>query len=182
LKPKQKAREDEEFTIDSGTRIGHVHLKVANLARSVDFYSKVLGFKVTSRIGGKSAFLSAGGYHHHIGLNTWESEGGKPAEKGTTGLYHYAILMPTRKALAQVLMRLVKHNWPIEGASDHGVSESIYFRDPDGNGIEIYCDRPKGKWPKGPSGDLQMYVRPLNLDDLIKETVGSTDRIGYGSE
>ena len=129
-------------------KIGHVHLKVSDLARSIKFYTEVLGFEVTTRMGNSAVFLSAGGYHHHIGLNTWESEGGKAPSPENTGLYHLAILMPDRKELARTLKRLSDHHWPIEGAADHGVSEAVYLRDPDGNGIEICVDRPKEQWPQ----------------------------------
>ncbi len=156
-------------TIHPGTRIGHIHLKVADLERSIHFYSEVLGFEITSRIGNSAAFLSAGGYHHHIGLNTWESAHGSPPPRGSTGLYHFAILLPNRKALARVFQRLIDHKWPIEGASDHGVSEAIYLRDPDDNGIEIYADRPKNKWPKEKSGKLAMQTKALDIDNLMNE-------------
>jgi catechol 2,3-dioxygenase len=151
------------------TRIGHVHLKVSDLARSIKFYTEVLGFEVTTSMGGSAAFLSAGGYHHHIGLNTWESQGGTAPSPKNTGLYHLAILMPDRKELARALKRLSEHYWPIEGAADHGVSEAIYLRDPDDNGIEIYVDRLKEVWPKTDTGELTMYSRPLDLNDLLKE-------------
>ena len=152
--------------IAAETRIGHVHLKVSDPERSIDFYNGVLGFEVTARVEG-AAFLSAGGYHHHIGLNTWESKGGKPAPPGSTGLYHFAILVPSRKELAKVLKRLMDKKWPIEGASDHGVSEAIYLRDPDGNGIEIYCDRPREQWPKDVKGGIDMYTKRLDVEGLM---------------
>jgi catechol 2,3-dioxygenase len=155
--------------IDSGTSIGHVHLKVAELERSVKFYTEVLGFEITERMGSSAAFLSAGGYHHHIGLNTWESAGGSPPPPSSTGLYHFAILMPGRKELAGALKRLVDHKWPIDGASDHGVSGAIYLRDPDDNGIEIYTDRPRDQWPHDSNGNLIMYTRPLDVDSLMRE-------------
>lgn len=151
------------------TRIGHVHLKVADLERAVMFYTEVLGFAITTRLGTQAAFLSAGGYHHHIGLNTWESAGGSPAPRGTTGLFHFAILVPNRLELARSLRRLIDHKWPIEGASDHGVSHAIYLRDPDQNGIEIYCDLPRDNWPKDADGELLMYTRPLDLEKLMAE-------------
>jgi catechol 2,3-dioxygenase len=155
--------------IDPGASIGHVHLKVSDLERSVKFYTEILGFEVTTRMGRSAAFLSAGGYHHHLALNTWDSEGGPPPPAGSSGLYHLAILMPNRKELARSLKRLIDHTWPIDGAADHGVSESIYLRDPDQNGIEVYADRPKEKWPRDPDGNLVMYNRPLNLDSLLAE-------------
>lgn len=156
-------------TLDPKTTIGHVHLKVADLERSVKFYTKILGFEVMTRMGNSAAFLSAGGYHHHIGLNTWESENGNPPPPGSTGLYHFAILVSNRKELAKVLTRLMIHNYSIEGLSDHGVSEAIYINDPDGNGIEIYADRPRNKWPKDAKGDIEMYTKRLDVKDLMKE-------------
>lgn len=155
--------------IDPRTLIGHVHLKVADLERSVLFYTDVLGFEVTERMGKNAAFLSAGGYHHHIALNTWESAGGKPPAAGTTGLYHFAILVPTRKELARAVKRLADHDWPLEGAADHGVSEAIYLHDPDHNGIEIYADRPRSAWPKNADGGIAMYTRPLDFESLMAE-------------
>jgi catechol 2,3-dioxygenase len=155
--------------IDPQTRIGHVHLKVSDLERSVKFYTDVLGFEVTTRYGRQAAFLSAGGYHHYIGLNVWESEGGSPPPSNTTGLYHFAILVPTRKELAHVLKRLIDRSWHIDGVSDHGVSEAIYLRDPDDNGIEIYCDRPRDQWPQDTNGKLVMYTRPLDIESLLSE-------------
>lgn len=153
--------------IDAGVRIGHVHLKVAVLERSLRFYCGVLGFEITQRYGAQAAFISAGGYHHHIGLNTWESQGGSPPPAGTTGLYHVAILYPTRAALADALRRLVAAGISLDGASDHGVSEALYLHDPDENGVELYWDRPKDAWPKTPSGELAMFTRHLDLDDLL---------------
>jgi catechol 2,3-dioxygenase len=158
--------------IDPGVRIGHVHLKVADLERALGFYRDVLGLEVTERIGGQAAFLSAGGYHHHIGLNTWESEGGAPAAPGTTGLYHVAILYPTRKLLADALQRVLRAGIELEGAADHGVSEAIYLRDPDGNGVELYRDRPREEWPRKADGGLAMFTRPLDLDGLLKLVEG----------
>jgi catechol 2,3-dioxygenase len=155
--------------IDPGTRIGHVHLKVSDLERSIKFYRDILGFDVTSRMGRQAAFLSAGGYHHHIGLNTWESAGGSPPPMGSTGLYHVAILFPNRKELARVLRRILDNQWPVDGAGDHGVSEAIYLADPDGNGIELYVDRPEEQWPRDSKGELMMYTRPLDLDALLAE-------------
>jgi catechol 2,3-dioxygenase len=148
--------------------IGHVHLKVANLDRALGFYRDVLGFELTQRYGTQAAFLSAGGYHHHIGLNTWESSGGSPPPRGTTGLFHLAILYPTRAELADALRRLIDAGIPLEGASDHGVSEALYLRDPDGNGVELYWDRPKDQWPRTTDGGLNMVTEPLDLEDLIK--------------
>jgi catechol 2,3-dioxygenase len=150
-------------------RIGHVHLKVADLERAIAFYRDVLGFEVTQRYGRQAAFLSAGGYHHHIGLNTWESQGGSAPHRGATGLYHLAILYPTRAELADALRRLLKAGIPLEGASDHGVSEALYLRDPDGNGVELYWDRPEDKWPRTGSGEINMVTDPLDLDSLLKE-------------
>ena len=149
--------------------IGHVHLKVADLERALGFYRDVLGFQVTQRHKQEVAFLSAGGYHHHIGLNTWESSGGSPPSPGTTGLYHLAILYPTRQELAHALSRLIQAKIPLEGASDHGVSEALYLRDPDGNGVELYWDRPKEEWPHSPHGSLRMFTRPLDLNHLLTE-------------
>ena len=147
--------------------IGHVHLKVSDLDRSLAFYRDVLGFDLTQRFGRQAAFLSAGGYHHHIGLNTWESAGGSPPPVGTTGLYHLAVLYPTRAELADALRRLMEAGIPIEGASDHGVSEALYLRDPDGNGVELYWDRPREEWPRDPEGGLAMFTRALDLDALL---------------
>ncbi|AFL88383.1 putative ring-cleavage extradiol dioxygenase [Terriglobus roseus DSM 18391] len=153
--------------IGSGVRIGHVHLKVADLDRAIAFYSGVLGFAVTQKFGNSAAFLSAGGYHHHIGLNTWESLGGKPPAPGTTGLYHLAILYPTRAELGDALRRLIAANVPLQGASDHGVSEAIYLADPDGNGVELYWDRPQAEWPVDAAGNLKMVTGPLNLQMVL---------------
>jgi catechol 2,3-dioxygenase len=155
-------------TIDPRVRIGHVHLKVADLSRALDFYCGVLGFELTTQRPG-AVFISAGGYHHHIGLNTWESKGGSPPAPGATGLYHIAILYPTRAKLADALRRLIDAGIPLEGASDHGVSEALYLRDPDDNGVELYWDRPKDVWPQTPDGKLTMYTRPLDLRDLLAE-------------
>ena len=159
----------ETKSIHPQTAIGHAHLKVANLDRALAFYHGVLGFDITLRMGDSAAFLSAGGYHHHIGLNTWESKGGSPPAHGTTGLYHVAILYPDRSALADALRRLVAAEIPLDGASDHGVSEALYLHDPDGNGIELYRDRPKEEWPKDREGNFTMYMRPLDLNSLLKE-------------
>ena len=144
--------------IDAGVRIGHVHLKVADLERALRFYCGVLGFELMQRYGSQAAFISAGGYHHHIGLNTWENLCGQPPPSGTTGLYHFAILYPTRAALADALQRLIDARIPLDGASDHGVSEALYLRDPDDNGVELYCDRPPEKWTRDAQGRLAMYT------------------------
>lgn len=152
----------------AGTRIGHVHLKVADLHRALTFYCEVLGFEVTQRYGPGAAFVSAGGYHHHIGLNTWESRGGIPPPRGTTGLYHLAILVPTRADLAAALRRLIAASIPLDGASDHGVSQALYLRDPDENGVEIYWDRPETEWPRNAEGHLAMVTEPLDLEDLLR--------------
>ena len=154
-------------------RIGHVHLKVADLERALDFYCGVLGFQLMQRYGEQAAFISAGGYHHHIGLNTWESAGGKPPAPNTTGLYHIAILYPRRLQLADALSRLIQANISLEGASDHGVSEALYLRDPDGNGVELCWDRPRELWPQNSAGGIEMFTRPLNLRDLLAELEGS---------
>ncbi len=153
--------------IDRNVRIGHVHLKVADLARSLAFYQGVLGFELTQKYGSEAAFLSAGGYHHHIAINTWESLGGTPPAAGATGLYHLAILYPTRAALADALRRVMAANTPLDGAADHGVSEALYLRDPDQNGVELYWDRPKETWPRTPDGQLAMFTRRLDLADLL---------------
>jgi catechol 2,3-dioxygenase len=156
-------------SIDPRVRIGHVHLKVADLQRALDFYCGILGFELMQRHGDEVAFISAGSYHHHIGLNTWESGGGSPPPKGATGLYHFAILSPTRAALADALRRLMKRNVSLQGASDHGVSEALYLNDPDGNGIELYWDRPKESWPRNADGKVEMFTRQLDLDELLGE-------------
>jgi catechol 2,3-dioxygenase len=153
--------------IPPGTRIGHVHLKVADLDRALWFYCDVLGFELMQRYGTQAAFVSAGGYHHHIGLNTWESAGGRPPPPGSTGLYHLAILYPTRADLADALRRLVANGIELEGASDHGVSEALYLRDPDGNGVELYWDRPQAAWPKTADGQLAMHTRRLDVEGLL---------------
>jgi catechol 2,3-dioxygenase len=155
--------------IHPGTRIGHVHLKVSDLQRALDFYCGVLGFELTQRYGRQAAFISAGGYHHHIGLNTWESEGGAPPPTNSTGLYHLAVLYPTRAALADALRRLIAASIPLDGAADHGVSEALYLRDPDSNGVELYWDRPEDQWPRTPEGDLAMFTRGLDLEGLRNE-------------
>jgi catechol 2,3-dioxygenase len=156
--------------IDPGVDIGHVHLKVADVERAIEFYCGVLGFELVQRLGDDAAFVSAGGYHHHIGLNTWESRGGQPPPAGSTGLYHTAIRYPTRRALADALQRLIEAHVPLEGASDHGVSEALYLSDPDGNGVELYWDRPREQWPPpGPGEKIGMYARRLDLEGLLAE-------------
>lgn len=156
-------------TIHPEVKIGHVHLKVANLQRALDFYCGILGFELQLKMGDSAAFISAGGYHHHIGLNTWESENGSPPAAGTTGLYHVAILYPSRVELAKAVRRVLEAGVSLTGASDHGVSEAIYLNDPDGNGIELYRDRPTEEWPKTNSGDFTMFSKPLNLTELLIE-------------
>jgi len=153
--------------IPAGTRIGHVHLKVSDIQRALDFYCGVLGFELQQMYGKQAAFVSAGGYHHHIGLNTWESAGGQPPPPGTTGLYHVAILYPARADLADALKRLVANGVQLDGAADHGVSEAIYLHDPDMNGIELYWDKPEAEWPRNPDGSIAMTTQRLDLDDLI---------------
>lgn len=155
--------------IDPRVDIGHVHLKVADLERALGFYCGVLGFQLTQRFGDSAAFVSAGGYHHHLGLNTWESRGGPPPAPGTTGLYHVAIRYPDRRALADALRRLLAAGITLDGASDHGVSEALYLRDPDDNGVELYRDRPREEWPEDPDGHLQMFTRRLDLTALLAE-------------
>lgn len=159
---------DSVRPVDPGVRIGHVHLKVADIDRALAFYCGVLGFAVTQRLGKDAAFIAAGGYHHHIGLNTWESRGGTPPAPGTTGLYHLAVLYPTRAALGDALKRLIAADIALTGASDHGVSEALYLDDPDGNGVELYWDRPQDQWPRGADGELSMFTRRLDLDDLLR--------------
>lgn len=168
-----KIVEAEKYTIPSGTTIGHVHLKVSNLQRSLEFYCGVLGFELITIYGADAAFISAGGYHHHIGLNTWYSKNGAPAPAETTGLFHAAILYPTRTDLAIAVRRLLNANYPLTGASDHGVSEAIYLNDPDGNGLELYWDKPRTEWPTTPEGGIAMYTRALNLQALL--ALASTD-------
>jgi catechol 2,3-dioxygenase len=153
--------------IHPGVRMGHVHLKVSDLERALRFYHEVLGFEMMQRWGKQAAFLSAGGYHHHIGLNTWESEGGRAPAAGTTGLYHLAIVYPTRAELADALRRLMAAGIELDGAADHGVSEALYLRDPDNNGVELYWDRPQEQWPRDAEGGLEMYTRPLDLKELL---------------
>lgn len=157
------------FVAPAGTRVGHVHLKVADLERAVGFYRDYLGFEVTARYGAQAAFLSAGGYHHHIGLNTWESLNGNAPARGTTGLYHVAFNYPTRRDLATVLARLIDLKWSIDGASDHGTHEALYLRDPDGNGIELAWDREPAEWPRTPTGELAMTLDPLDFEGLMAE-------------
>jgi len=161
------SEEKQGRAIHPGVRMGHVHLKVSDLERSLKFYHDVLGFDVTQRWGKQAAFLSAGGYHHHIGLNTWESAGGRAPPPGTTGLYHLAIIYPTRAELADALRRLVAAGIELDGAADHGVSEALYLRDPDNNGVELYRDKPQDQWPHDAAGGLAMYTRPLDLEDLL---------------
>jgi catechol 2,3-dioxygenase len=168
-KPSPKPRQAAQNPIDAGVRIGHVHLKVADIERALGFYCGVLGFELMQRYGTQAAFVSAGGYHHHIGLNTWQSRGGRPPAPGTTGLFHTAILYPTRAALADALRRVIAAGVPLEGASDHGVSEALYLSDPDQNGVELYWDRPQAEWPLTPDGELAMVTEPLDLDALLAE-------------
>jgi catechol 2,3-dioxygenase len=158
-----------EYKAPAQTKIGHVHLKVADIDRSLKFYKDLLGFEITQHYGSSAVFLSAGGYHHHIGLNTWHSKNSGPAPVNTAGLYHLAILYPTRKDLAEVLMRLVEAKYPLTGASDHGVSEALYMNDPDGNGVELYWDRPKEEWPLDADGSLNMVTEALDLEGLLGE-------------
>ncbi len=158
-----------KYVVPAQTRIGHVHLKVADLDRSLSFYCDLLGFELITQIGNEAAFISAGGYHHHIGLNTWMSKNGNPPPRNTTGLFHTAIVYPTRKDLAFIFERLRSEKYPLVGASDHGVSEALYLDDPDQNGVELYWDRPKDQWPKNEDGTINMYTRPLNLVDLLGE-------------
>ena len=170
--------------IDPQVRIGHVHLRVADLERALRFYCGVLGFEITQRYGTQAAFVSAGGYHHHIGLNTWESLGGSPPPSGTTGLYHTAILYPTRRALADALRRVLEAGISLDGASDHGVSEALYLRDPDDNGVELYWDRLPDLWPRTPQGELAMFTRRLDLNGLLKEVEAAKDapKVGEGPQ
>ncbi len=161
--------------IDPQVRIGHAHLKVADLERALRFYCGVLGFQITQRYGTQAAFVSAGGYHHHIGLNTWESLGGSPPPPGTTGLYHTAILYPTRRARAVALRRVLEAGVPLDGASDHGVSEALYLRDPDDNGVELYWDRPPEQWPRTAGGELAMFTRRPDLNGLFREVEAVPD-------
>jgi catechol 2,3-dioxygenase len=160
---------EDNYKVPGKTRIGHVHLKVSDLDKALDFYHGLLGFEIIQRLGDQAAFISAGGYHHHIGLNTWQSKGAPPAPKHSTGLFHTAIVYPDRKSLAQIFKRLQEANYPFTGAADHGVSEALYLDDPDGNGVELYVDRPKDEWPKTEDGDIDMYTRRLDIDNLMSE-------------
>lgn len=159
----------EKYTAPTKARIGHVHLKVSDLQTAIDFYSGLLGFEIKQRLGDQAAFLAAGDYHHHIGLNTWQSKGGGPAPKHTAGLFHTAFLYPTRKELAAIYKRLSEANYSFTGFADHGVSEALYLDDPDGNGVELYWDRPMEEWPRKENGEVDMYTRPLDLDKLLNE-------------
>jgi catechol 2,3-dioxygenase len=163
------------MAIPGGTRIGHVHLKVADIERALGFYCGVLGFELMQRYGPSAAFISAGGYHHHIGLNTWESAGGAPPPRGATGLYHLAILYPTRADLGRALKGLIHHKVPLDGAADHGVSEALYLRDPDENGVELYWDRPKELWPRDKDGGIAMYSQGLDLERLLADAEDTED-------
>ncbi|WP_045465300.1 VOC family protein [Sporocytophaga myxococcoides] len=165
---------ESTYIVPAQTRIGHVHLKVSDLRKSLEFYCNLLGFQVTTMYGKEAAFISAGGYHHHIGLNTWYSEGASPAPINSAGLFHIAILYPSRNDLAIIFERLLKADYPLTGASDHGVSEALYLNDPDRNGIELYWDRPKELWPQKPDGSLDMYTRHLDLNDLLSEIIKSS--------
>jgi len=160
---------DKSYKVPAKTRIGHVHLKVADIDRALEFYQDLLGFELITMYGEQAAFISAGGYHHHIGLNTWYSQGASPATKNGVGLFHLAILYPTRKDLAVIFNRLREHKYPLTGASDHGVSEALYLDDPDGNGVELYWDRPRELWPKKADGAIDMYTRPMDLEGLLRE-------------
>lgn len=160
------------YVVAPGAMIGHVHLKVADLQRSLDFYCRVLGFELTQKLGSRAAFVSAGGYHHHIGLNTWESEGGRPSDIGHTGLYHFAIQYPDRKSWAAAVMRIVEEGIELEGAADHGVSEAVYLRDWDGNGVELTVDKDRDNWPRDSNGDLAMTTLPLNLEEVLRFAKG----------
>ena len=169
MNPSSAAAPAPPYTVPAGTGIGHVHLQVTDLDRALAFYRDLLGFEVMLLAGGQAAFLSAGGYHHHIGLNTWHSRGGRPAQReGMAGLYHAAILYPTRAELAAIVKRLLQAGYPLRGASDHGVSEAIYLDDPDGNGLELYWDRPRAEWPTSPEGELTMYTHPLDMQGLLR--------------
>jgi catechol 2,3-dioxygenase len=158
-----------EMPIDPGADVGHVHLKVSDLERAIAFYRDAIGMELQQRMGSQAAFMSAGGYHHHVGLNTWESAGGSPPPPGATGLFHFAIRYPTRQALAVAVRRVLEHRVALDGASDHGVSEAVYLRDPDANGIELYWDRPREEWPRDAAGGLAMVTLPLDLHDLLAQ-------------
>ncbi|MEX0609642.1 MAG: VOC family protein [Balneolaceae bacterium] len=162
---------NNKYTTPAETRIGHIHLKVSDIDRALEFYRDLLGFELTTMYGDQAAFLSAGGYHHHIGLNTWHSKGGPPAPRNSAGLFHTAFLYSTRKDLAQILQRLIDEGYPISGASDHGVSEAIYLNDPDGNGVELYRDRPREEWEYAEDGSVKMVTEPLDLQDLLQELI-----------
>lgn len=164
-----------DYVVPAQTRIGHVHLKVSNLERAMGFYRDLLGFEITTMYGNQAAFLSAGGYHHHIGLNTWHSKDAPPAPENAAGLYHTAIVYPTRRDLAIIYDRLRRAYYPLSGAADHGVSQALYLNDPDGNGVELYWDRPQAQWPRQADGSLEMYTRALDLDDLLKEVAEKQD-------
>lgn len=168
-----EAKKQTRRIVNPGTRIGHVHLKVANIERALGFYRDILGFEVTQWYGEDAVFLSAGGYHHHIGLNTWMSRNAGPAPTNSAGLFHHAILYPERRDLALALSWLIEAGYPVDGASDHGVSEALYLTDPDGNGVELYCDRRQEEWPRSADGGLSMVTRPLDVDDLLRELEGS---------
>ena len=161
--------ENDNYKVPPHTRIGHIHLKVSDLERSLNFYHRLLGFEITQRMGDSAVFLSAGGYHHHIGLNTWHSQGAPEAAKNAVGLYHTAIVYEKRRELAEILQRLIASEYPLTGAADHGVSEAIYLNDPDGNGVELYFDRPRSDWPKNSRGELNMYTRALDVNNLLAE-------------
>lgn len=157
------------YRAPDGTSVGHIHLKVSDLDRALGFYRDLLGFELITMYGDQAAFLSAGGYHHHIGLNTWHSKGAPPAPVRSAGLFHTAFLYPSRKELARIVKRIIDHGYPITGASDHGVSEAVYLNDPDGNGVELYCDRPKEEWPRSPDGSIKMTTEGLDLQGLLSE-------------
>lgn len=159
----------KNYIIPPDTHIGHIHLKVSDLDRALAFYRDLLGFEITTTYGDQAVFLSAGGYHHHIALNTWHSKGGSPAPRNSAGLYHTAIVYPTRKDLAKILQRIIEANYPLSGASDHGVSEALYLNDPDGNGVELYRDRPREEWEYSEDGSVKMVTLPLDLEDLLRE-------------
>ncbi|WP_375579179.1 VOC family protein [Marivirga tractuosa] len=159
----------KNYKIPPQTRIGHIHLKVSDLDKALDFYHGLLGFEIIQKLGDQAAFISAGGYHHHIGLNTWQSKGAEPAADSAPGLFHTAIVYPTRKSLAEIFVRLREAKYKFTGAADHGVSEALYLDDPDGNGVELYWDRPKEEWPKNAEGEIAMYTRPLDLEGLLEE-------------